>query len=82
VITVRAVFGEDEPVAHVRYWMRPGSLICCRATFLWEKQLLQSCSPEKYAKNGPDMTGRWQFFVLQQKAVVFFRRFNYNAITM
>ena len=30
VITVRAVFGKDEPVAHVRYWMRPGSLICCR----------------------------------------------------
>jgi hypothetical protein len=33
VITVRAVFCDDEPVAHVRYWMRPGSLICCRATF-------------------------------------------------
>ena len=29
VITVRAVFGEDKPVAHMRYWMRPGSLICC-----------------------------------------------------
>ena len=29
VITVRAVFCEDEPVAHMRYWMCPGSLICC-----------------------------------------------------
>jgi hypothetical protein len=28
MITVRAVFCEDEPVAHLRYWMRPGSLIC------------------------------------------------------
>lgn len=33
VIAVRAVFCEDEPVAHERYWMRPGSLICCRAPF-------------------------------------------------
>lgn len=32
VITVRAVFCKDEPVAHVWYWMRTGSLICCWAT--------------------------------------------------
>ena len=32
VITVRAVFCEDKPVAHMRYWMRPGSLICCWTT--------------------------------------------------
>jgi len=32
VITIRAVFCEDEPVTHMRYWMRPGSLICCWAT--------------------------------------------------
>ena len=32
VLTIRAVFCEDEPVTHMRYWMRPGSLICCWAT--------------------------------------------------
>jgi len=33
VIAVRAVFREDEPVAHERYWRSPGSLICCMTTF-------------------------------------------------
>jgi hypothetical protein len=33
VIAVCAVFCEDEPVAHERYWMRPGSLICCPLSF-------------------------------------------------
>ena len=31
VITVCTVFCENELVTHGKYWMRPGSLICCRA---------------------------------------------------
>lgn len=30
VVTVGAVFRENEPVAHKRYWLRAGSLTCCR----------------------------------------------------
>jgi hypothetical protein len=30
VITVGVVFCGDEPLAHERYWMSPGSLICCK----------------------------------------------------
>jgi hypothetical protein len=30
VIAVSAISGVDEPVAHGRYWMRWGSLTCCR----------------------------------------------------
>ena len=30
VVTIGAVFREDEPVAHKRYWSRAGSLTCCR----------------------------------------------------
>jgi len=30
VVTISAVFREDEPVAHKRYWLRAGSLTCCR----------------------------------------------------
>ena len=30
VVTVSTVFREDKPVAHKKYWMRPGSLTCCR----------------------------------------------------
>jgi len=29
MVTVCTVFREDEPIAHGRYWIRPGSLTCC-----------------------------------------------------
>jgi len=29
MVAVRAEFRKNEPVAHGKYWMRPGSLICC-----------------------------------------------------
>ena len=33
MIAVRAEFCENEPFAHGKYWICPGSLICCTATF-------------------------------------------------
>jgi hypothetical protein len=29
MVAVSAEFCENEPVAHGKYWMCPGSLICC-----------------------------------------------------
>jgi hypothetical protein len=29
MVTVSAEFCKNEPVAHGKYWMCPGSLICC-----------------------------------------------------
>jgi hypothetical protein len=34
VIAVSAEFCENERVTHGKYWMRPGSLICCR---IWSR---------------------------------------------
>ena len=82
VITVRAVFCKDEPVAHVRYWMRTGSLICCWATYWRIKKRFAVCSLRNCITNGPDTIGRWQFFVLQQKGSHFLSKFKYKAITM
>jgi hypothetical protein len=50
VITVGAVPGKNKLVAHGKYWMRMGSLICCRIHF--RNITKQKKAPNVYLKNG------------------------------
>jgi hypothetical protein len=47
MVAVSAEFCENEPFAHGRYWMCPGSLICCRIY----------CQPQKIHIRKKDRTG-------------------------
>lgn len=80
MITIGTIFREDEPVAHGRYWMPTGSLICCPSGIpLQGKQTWISLSGSrkkpagyerrsfKYGENVGDLSVRKEIGALGEK---------------
>jgi hypothetical protein len=84
VITVRAVFCDDELVTHERYWMRPGSLICCKCNRVLDffKPLLQTAAHENVPSRDRIRQEKGNSLCCNKTGLIFFRKFEYKAITM